>query len=350
MPIEPTDGHRITATGLRAFLREVPFQRGDADATAHALRALIEARMDRLPRPGAGAGATLARWQALGAVAAFDLALVKLYEGHTDALAILAELDTQDVEPNSAWGVWAAEPPNARLQATSTGTGDAIRLHGTKAWCSGAASVTHALVTAWTENDEPVLAAVDLHQPGVQVTREGWMAVGMRASASVDVRFEDVPARRIGGPRAYLERPGFWQGGAGIAACWFGATAEIAAFVLNDARRRADPHKLAHLGAIDTALQGTAALLREAAAAIDRAPHADSMTLAMRTRLSAEQTVSLVITHAGRALGAAPLCRNEHFAHLMADLPVFIRQSHAERDEAALAQRVLEEESISWQL
>jgi hypothetical protein len=54
--------------------------------------------------------------------------------------------------------------------------------------------------------------------------------------------------------------------------------------------------------------------------------------------------------HAGRALGAAPLCRNEHFARLMADLPVFIRQSHAERDEAALAQRIVEEERGSWLL
>jgi hypothetical protein len=54
--------------------------------------------------------------------------------------------------------------------------------------------------------------------------------------------------------------------------------------------------------------------------------------------------------HAGRALGAAPLCRDDHFAHLMADLPVFIRQSHAERDAASLAQRLIEEEGISWPL
>jgi alkylation response protein AidB-like acyl-CoA dehydrogenase len=300
-------------SALRAFLAETPFERGNVVQTGELLRALIEARLDRLPMPGHGA--TLARWQALGAVAAHDLALVKLYEGHTDALAILTELEGPPPEDGSAWAVWAAEPPDAKLRAN----GD-CRLSGTKAWCSGAASVTHALVTAWNERDESVLAAVDLRQPGVTVTESGWKAVGMQASASVDVRFENVPARQIGAPRAYLERPGFWQGGAGIAACWFGATA---------------------------------ALLRETAAFIDRTPKADAMLPTMRARLGAEHAGSLVMAHAGRALGAGPLCRDSHFAHLMADLPVFIRQSHAERDEASLAQRVMEqpeEEANSWQL
>jgi alkylation response protein AidB-like acyl-CoA dehydrogenase len=345
-----------TASALRDFFARTPFSRGDAAQTGRMLLALIDARLDRPPLPGSGD--TRARWQALGAVAGFDLSLVKLYEGHTDAVAILAELDGAQPEAGTSWGVWAAEPPNARLLTIRDG--DALRLRGTKAWCSGAASVTHALVTAWNERDESVLVAVDMRQPGVRVTDSGWTAVGMRASASVDVHFDDVPAQRIGAPRAYLERPGFWQGGAGIAACWHGAAASIASFVVRNVRdarssnRPADPYKLAHLGAIDTTLSASAALLREAAAQIDRAPHADAMLLAMRTRLAAERAAMRVIEHAGRALGAGPLCRDEHFAHLMADLPVFIRQSHAERDEASLAQRVIDgiekEESISWQL
>jgi alkylation response protein AidB-like acyl-CoA dehydrogenase len=246
--------------------------------------------------------------------------------------------------------VWAAEPPNARLSALGDIDSQTVLLQGTKSWCSGAASVTHALVTAWNERDEPVLAAVDLRHDRVRITDSGWQAVGMQASASVDVSFERVPALRIGSPRAYVERPGFWHGGAGIAACWFGAAAGIAAFVARDARHRAGPHKLAHLGVIDTTLSATAALLRETSGYIDRSPHADAMAAAMRARLAAETAASLVVTRAGRALGAAPLCRDAHFAQLMADLPVFIRQSHAERDEASLAERVIEEGLTSWQV
>src|SRR5689334_9943551 len=53
------------------------------------LRQLVAAGLDRLPLPGSGQ--TLARWRMLAEVAALDLSLAKLFEGHTDALAILAE-------------------------------------------------------------------------------------------------------------------------------------------------------------------------------------------------------------------------------------------------------------------
>lgn len=54
---------------------------------------------------------------------------------------------------------------------------------------------------------------------------------------------------------------------------------------------------------------------------------------------------------AGRAPGAvAALPHRAGVAQLMADPPVFIRQDHAERDEASLAEFVIEEEGISWQV
>ena len=51
-----------------------------------------------------------------------------------------------------------------------------------------------------------------------------------------------------------------------------------------------------------------------------------------------------------RALGAGPLCRDAHFARLAADLPVFLRQSHAERDQAVLGGIVAGAEDHPWAL
>ncbi|HVR52992.1 MAG TPA: hypothetical protein VMS38_24930 [Pseudorhodoferax sp.] len=76
-----------------------------------ALRALLAQGADRLPLPGSGR--TLARWQALASVAARDVPLAKLWEGHTDAHAILAELQAPGAP--GAWATWCAEPPEARL-------------------------------------------------------------------------------------------------------------------------------------------------------------------------------------------------------------------------------------------
>ncbi len=75
-----------------------------------------------MPLPGCGH--TEQRWSVLASVADEDLALVKLFEGHTDALAILAEIggphvagkEGKAVQPAKApaiWSVWAAEPPDA---------------------------------------------------------------------------------------------------------------------------------------------------------------------------------------------------------------------------------------------
>lgn len=69
-----------------------------------------------------------------------------------------------------------------------------------------------------------------------------------------------------------------------------------------------------------------------------------------RTRAQVEQAVEQVISHVGRALGATPFCRSSHFARLSADLPVFIRQSHAERDLAVLGQQLAQGPAGAWQL
>ena len=318
------------------------------------LRFLIEQGADRLPMPGSGQ--TLERWRILAATAAHDLSLVKLFEGHTDALAILRELGCDapsGVDAGASppvWGTWCAEPPDARLESRPTGDGTGVRLTGRKAWCSGAESVTHAIVSCWDADGEPVLAAVALDQPAVTVTGEGWHAVGMAATRSVDVVFDGAAAVAVGAPGQYVGRPGFWQGGAGIAACWYGGAQGIADRTRRLCGPRPDPHRLAHLGAIDVALAGAAAVLREAAAWIDTHPSDSAQLHATRSRMVCERAATDVIGHAGRALGAAPFCRDARFTRAAADLPVFIRQSHAERDLAALGGMLLAGMEGPWNL
>jgi hypothetical protein len=63
-----------------------------------------------------------------------------------------------------------------------------------------------------------------------------------------------------------------------------------------------------------------------------------------------EQSAEQVMREVGRALGAGPFCKDRHFARLSADLPVFLRQSHAERDLAALGQLVAGQSVEAWAL
>jgi hypothetical protein len=226
--------------------------------------------------------------------------------------------------------VWAAR---------SGGTAAALRdgaVHGTVRFCSGAHTLDRALVVT----PEGVVE-VDLHDPRVQPVAGSWRPAGMQDSDSVDVVFDGAPAAAVVGPPGfYTGRPGFWWGGGGVAAVWLGG----AAGVVDDVRAHAtDAHGLAHLGALHSALAGTDALLARTAAAIDADPAADHSTAVWTARASAEHTARTVLDLAPRLAGATVLSRHDRLGARLADLGVYIRQHHAERDLAALGARLLEE-------
>ncbi|GAB3624278.1 acyl-CoA dehydrogenase [Mariniluteicoccus endophyticus] len=294
---------------------------------------------DPLPLPGRGA--TVERWRALRAGAARDVVVGRLVEAHWDADAILADLDRQRVRPGEWWGVWAAEPPQPRVVAD--GEHGTVRLAGAKPWCSGAGWCTHALLTVRSTDDRRLLVAVDLDQPGVTVEAGPWHNAGMAASRTWTVHLDDVVGEVVGTGEDYLGRPGFWHGGAGVAACWLGGADAVARTLRGRVR---DDHSRAHLGAVDAALEGARWAFDAAGAELDAAAGETveaARVRALRLRALAEAAATATLDHVGRALGASTLCLDEGHARAVADLTVYVRQSHAERDLAALG-GLLEEE------
>ena len=171
----------------------------------------------RLDLPLPGGGRTWERWAILADLAGEDLSLARLSEGHTDALAILAELGAGPPPAGSRWGVWAAQPPGPGLTANPGAGG--WRLDGVKRYCSGAHACTHALVTAAAPDGNRLFAVATA---GLAPVAGTWPATGMAASDTLDVEFTDVLGEPVGGPGDYTGRPGFAHGGAGVAACWYG--------------------------------------------------------------------------------------------------------------------------------
>ena len=312
--------------------------------TAARFADLVDAGQLELPFPGEGR--TRERWAALTSLAEQNLALARLAEGHTDALAILNEIDPESVAEvqgpagSLRWGVWAAEPPNTGLTA-SLGESGSWLLSGTKAYCSGARSCTHALVTARAGEDR-MLFAVRVREPWTRPLTDSWPAAGMAASDTLDIVFERAPGTPVGGPSAYLDRPGFQHGGLGVAACWYGGARAVAR-TLHAAARSCDvgPHALAHLGAVWAQLEAVEAALDRAAAQVDADPFDRKGEAAVRSkqvRAFTEAACSQVLDRVGRALGAAPLAHDADHARTVADLTVYLRQHHAERDYATLGQ------------
>ena len=283
------------------------------------------------PWPLPGAGDTASRWSRLAHLARHDLPLAKLVEPHHDALAILAELGGPPPGRDEIWAVWAAAPPFVVL--TAVPTADGWELSGRKAYCSGAALATRALVTAETA-DGSRLFAVDTSAPGLEPARgPAWVGAGMRRAETVGLSFTHVHAAPVGEPGAYTQRPGFWFGAIGIAACWVGGARGVAQ-TLEQSSSRSDPHTLAHLGAVRAAIDTAELALEAAAVRVDsgRMDVARAERLAQSLRAQAAETVRTVVDHVDRAIGPGPLAFDAAHAEHVDDLRVFVRQHHAEHD------------------
>ena len=256
-----------------------------------------------------GGGQTAARWAALAHLGRRDLCLARLAEGHADATAILVEAGRAP-RPAALYGVWASR---------SSGTGASVRrqdgkyhVSGTVRFCSGAGFLDRALVTAaCADREGSLLLDVDLKDPRAQPKPDSWPAIGMDASCSLEVAFDDlaVPEEAAVGPNGfYTRRCGFALGGAGVAAVWLGGAVGALDLVLAvwSSGRSPDPHGLAHLGALHTEIASTDALLVLAADVIDSEPAGDHELLVGTCRSAAEKTVRAVIDVVPRLVGPVP--------------------------------------------
>lgn len=300
-----------------------------------------------LPPPGAGQ--TLQRWRHLSAVAAQDLSLCKLAEAHWDALAILHDLQLSHLhQPGMRWAVWAADPPHIHLRVQDAQA--AATLEGSKSWCTGAVAVTHALMTCFSSDPgvKSYVCVLDMQASGITLDHSGWQALGMPQAPTAQLHFSATPVHVIGERSLYLQRPGFWHGGAGIAACWFGAACTIAQ-KLRQQLRAEQPHAAAHLGAMFAELRAARAMLMDLAYRIDDEPHEPWVEEVLALRSMVRNIANSVIEHSTRAMGPGPLCQDRVHAQRCLDLALWCTQQHAERDDAQLGTMVQSPE-IGWEL
>ncbi len=298
----------------------------------------------RLPMPGTGRTSHL--WSALASVAATDLTVARALEPHLDALAILDQADVE-VAPGT-WGVFAAEGPGEPLRAEPRGSSHVLT--GRKHWCSLAAVLDRALVSARV-GEERQLFAVDLSQAGVSAVPGTWVSRGLTAVDSGPVDFADVPATAVGAPGWYLQRPGFAWGGIGVAAVWFGGAVGVARRLLAGAASRPpDQVALMHLGAVDAQLHAARCALEQASYAVDAGvlTGAAGWRAALRVREVVALATEDVLRRAAHGLGPGPLATEDEHARRVADLELYLRQWHAERDQVALGQDVVCHGATAW--
>ena len=289
---------------------------------------------EELPLPGSGA--TAQRHRRLMQVARENVSLARLAEAHWDAVAILAEAG-RIPEAGALYGVWASEMPGQPLLLGRSGS--AYSVSGTKMFCSGAGVVDRALVTVGAP--ESRLLDLDLRQAAefFEYDTSAWKTAAFQHTQTATASFHTFPLLEssfIGEPGWYLERPGFWHGACGPAACWAGGAAGLFDYGILSSRN--DPHTRAHLAAMYANVWAFGSCLETAADEIDRFPFdqhaAQKRALALRHII--EQLCIDTLQRFSRAYGPAPLCMNEDTVLRYQETELYLRQSHAERDLESL--------------
>jgi alkylation response protein AidB-like acyl-CoA dehydrogenase len=290
---------------------------------------LQRAGMLDLPLPGGGT--TARRFAALVNFGRQHLALARLIEAHADALSILEE--AEHPAPPGLLGVWASAGAGSTVDAAPDSHGWCLA--GAKQYCSGLGIVDHALVTA-KSGDAELLFLLPLDSQGLVPDLSVWRTQALAETATGRVVLDNVRLPSgclVGRPGFYLERPGFWHGAIGVAACWAGGALGVADEF--ERTTRADPHTLAHVGAVHAESWSLRVLLERAASEIDQDPadgYGQARVRALTVRYLVERSCREVIDRTGRALGPGPLALESAHSNRVADLTLYIRQHHAERD------------------
>jgi alkylation response protein AidB-like acyl-CoA dehydrogenase len=276
---------------------------------------------------------------------AADLAWGRLYEGHVNALQLIARLGTErqrlraehDVAHGRLFGVWNTEAADGVRTTAIDSHG--VTLTGRKTFASGAGSVARAIISiAWPEG-KPQLAVIPMDLVETSIDRSFWRPYGMEASDSFAVDFNGVRIDRdelLGSAGDYERNPWFTGGASRFVAVQTGGIEQLVADFGAFLRRREaheDALQLARFGECVIAAR-TAVLwvnacvdawMRYDTAAGDIAER-ELLVTVDAARSAVERCALDVCERVERGVGARGLLENEPFARRLRDLRMYLRQ------------------------
>lgn len=280
-----------------------------------------------------------------------NLSLGRLYEGHVNALQLIATFGTPAQMTAAAadarddrqlFGVWNTEAADG-VTLTPSDLGR-YRLAGAKTFASGAGVVGRAMVTGRLPDGGWQMCLIPMKQGSTVIDPSWWRPMGMFGSASFKVDFTGVEIGQdalIGPPDAYQQQPWLSAGAIRFAAVQLGgaeALVDAARAELRELGRDGDPHQRARFGQLAIAVEGGRLWLRGAASHIDllleqhSGDQADEqlservVAYVNMARTAIERICLDTIELAQRSIGVRGLLKPHPIERLVRDLSLYLRQ------------------------
>ena len=317
-------------------------------------------------------------WMMTKEIAKADLALARCWEGHANSLVLLDGLATEAqkrrwfpgiVERNETWVAWSGEP-QARATGEQIRFGTTVEvvdggfvLNGTKAFCTSAGGARWALLLvnpagpggarhASAEAAETVLLlACDLEDPTIRIDGSWWDPIGMRATVSHAVHFDNTfiaEENLVGVPGQYL-RDG-WQTCfvPHYAASFLGAAEGAFEYALDFIRHQNktdDPYVQHHVAKMALNVETMHLWLRHIATLWESGRYAEAQASGSRIRHLGEHLASETVDHCVRACGARALNRPSPIERIVRDLTLYVRHDNDDQVLATIGRQVLGKKS-----
>jgi alkylation response protein AidB-like acyl-CoA dehydrogenase len=312
-------------------------------------------------------------WMMTTELAGADLSLARCWEGHVNALVLIDALGTPEqrrrwfdgvVQRGEKWVAWSGEPQSPtpgetrRFGTTLTRTEDGWLVNGTKAFATSATGADWAVLLVSSAGpggarhntgraDSLLLLACDLSHPSVSVDRSWWDPVGMRATVSHVVRFDNTPipdACLIGRPGDYLRQA--WQTAfiPHYAASFLGAAEAAYSYALRYVEHQdkgADPYVQHRIGSMAINLDTARLWLADVARAWDQADRDRAQVIGSRARHVIEHLALSTVDHCIRVCGARCLVRPSPVERIMRDLSFYVRHDNDDHILATIGRSVL---------
>ena len=351
MTLDPAGGAQVLAT-IREYAARADHRDGSLAEEVAALHGTgwLEAC---LPTAYGGSGwgcepaGTRHAFEALRLLGRANLSLARLFEGHMNAVKLVAlhavpalrERTFASVAEGTLLGVWGADAPGQAVTLSPD-----LTLSGIKRFASGLGVVGQAVLTAATGEDAQLLLA-PVDDPA-RADASVWTMAGMRATKSGTYLFDGLalaPDARLGAPGDYFREPhfegGIWRYCAahlGAAEALYGALREA----LVAQGRAEDAHQEVRLVRAATAVETARLWLLRAALEVeaeDAAP--GKAVLSLLARDVTEEACRTVIAQVERGLGMAAHAEGTPVERIRRDLALFLCQAapDAKRARAARA-------------
>ena len=312
-------------------------------------------------------------WLMTVELARADMSLARCWEGHVNSQVLISALGNDEqkerwfegiVSRGELWVAWSGEP-QASVPGQKAAFGTSLEsvqggyiLRGTKAYATSAGHARWAILLvnaagpggarhATGSADQLFLLGCDLARPGVSYDSSWWNPIGMRATVSYRVQFDDVfipQADVIGRPGQYLSEGWQTRFSPHYAATFLGgaeAAYEYALASIHKQKRADDPYVAHRIAAMSLNIETAHLWLKHVADLWDDNRIEEAKAAAPKVRYLVEKLATETLDHCVRACGARALVKPSPVERIYRDLSLYVRHDNADHVLATVGQQLL---------